>query len=376
MKLTATLLDEGGNLVTMDDVFWCRCPDDDRNLYRFGQVLEQGAKWSDTDPRTDQSHAFERACVSGECAIGPLDEDGCPGLELGNRAALIAEPLDGHPEVRGPRECGERIRVCVPPELSRQEAPLEELASGYREPTKVSTRAGDREDPGCLLLDGDDPEPALKIATDRPEDPEHNDASRRRQPDSDPIRSGERVADERATGDDLVGEGESEREVGVEVDDPPGLVPEVAPSDLDRSETDHDKEAESRGCGEYVRIGGEEVPELSERAHFCQLGVAERDESDMGGDEPKRPRSDPAVPMEQSILTDCSPSQGMRAMSTTMTNMRYAPVKPVSRPAAISKPPGAASEPRVSPVMTRASVTPKPRPASAANPSAIRGIGV
>lgn len=28
----------------------------------------------------------------------------------------------------------------------------------------------------------------------------------------------------------------------------------------------------------------------------------------------------------------------MRAMSTTMTNMRYAPVNPVSRPAAISKP--------------------------------------
>ena len=45
-------------------------------------------------------------------------------------------------------------------------------------------------------------------------------------------------------------------------------------------------------------------------------------------------------------------------------------MNPASRPPAISRSPGAAGEPRVSPVMTKASVAPRPRPVSAAQASA------
>ena len=58
-----------------------------------------------------------------------------------------------------------------------------------------------------------------------------------------------------------------------------------------------------------------------------------------------------------------------------MTNIRYAPVNPARRPPAMSQPPGVSSEPRVSPVMTRASTAPKPSPANAAQTSATHGRG-
>lgn len=106
----------------------------------------------------------------------------------------------------------------------------------------------------------------------------------------------ERVTDERPSGHDLVGEGERKGEVEVEVDDPPGLVFEVAPGDSDRSDPSQDHEAETDGSGQKIGIGGEEVPELAEWPSLRQLGVAEGDEDDMGPDEPQRPWRDPAVP--------------------------------------------------------------------------------
>ncbi len=110
------------------------------------------------------------------------------------------------------------------------------------------------------------------------------------------------MTDERHSGHDLVGEGEGQGEVEVEVDDPPGLVLEVAPGDPDRGDPGQDHETEADGSGQKVGVGGEKVPELAERPSLRQLGVAQRDEDDVGSDEPERPRCDPAVPANQPIL--------------------------------------------------------------------------
>jgi hypothetical protein len=59
-----------------------------------------------------------------------------------------------------------------------------------------------------------------------------------------------------------------------------------------------------------------------------------------------------------------------------MTNMRYAPEKPASRPPAINRPPGADSDPRLSPVTTNANVAPNPKPATPKQASATQLLGV
>jgi hypothetical protein len=70
-------------------------------------------------------------------------------------------------------------------------------------------------------------------------------------------------------------------------------------------------------------------------------------------------------PMSRSWPADVS-SHGKRATRTTMMSIRYAPVKPLSRPAAVSSPPGALSEPNDALRMAVPRVTPNPSPASAA----------
>jgi hypothetical protein len=56
--------------------------------------------------------------------------------------------------------------------------------------------------------------------------------------------------------------------------------------------------------------------------------------------------------------------------------MRYAPEKPASRPPAINRPPGADSDPRLSPVTTKAKVTPNPNPNTPKQASATHCLGV
>ncbi len=134
--------------------------------------------------------------------------------------------------------------------------------------------------------------------------PEHDDHPCGQAPDCDPHSFGEGVTDERSARRDLVGEREGQRQVRIEVDDPPGLILEVSASNSDRSDPRHDDEAEADGCGKEVGVGAEEDPELPERSDFCQLGIAECDEHDMDRDQPERPRTDAPVPTDESVLAD------------------------------------------------------------------------
>ena len=160
--------------------------------------------------------------------------------------------------------------------------------------------------PGRLLAHRGHPELMAQAADDRSDDPEQDHDPSGRGPDGDPHRPGERVADERPAGGDLVGERQCQPEVGVEVDDPPGLVLEVPPRQLDRGDPRHHQKPEADRGGQKVRIGGEEEPELAEHAHLGRLRIAERDEHDVGGDQRQRPWRDPPVPTEEPVLPDGS----------------------------------------------------------------------
>ena len=204
-----------------------RCPDDERDVDRCGQVLEEGAEGGDAHARPDQRHSVIGAHVMREGAVGAFDRHAGPGLECPDRPALVAEPLDGHPEVGRLGEGGQGVGVGVPPQLLGEEPPPEELAARDGQAIEPSPRADDREDPRRLLAHRRHPELMAQAAGDRSDEPEQDHHPGGRGPDGDPHRLGERVADERSAGGDLVGERQCQPEVGVEVDDPPGLVLEV-----------------------------------------------------------------------------------------------------------------------------------------------------
>src|ERR1700689_1803610 len=107
--------------------------------------------------------------------------------------------------------------------------PEEELAACYRELVEPASLADDRDHAGGLVADVGDPQLMPRAPPGWLEHPEDQDHARGARPDHDPQRPDQRVADERGAGDDLVGEGERQPEVEVEVHDPPGLVPEPLP---------------------------------------------------------------------------------------------------------------------------------------------------
>src|ERR1700679_4272301 len=80
-----------------------------------------------------------------------------------------------------------------------------------------------------------------------------------------PDHPGKGMTDKGATRHDLMSERKREREVGVEVDDPPRLVLEVATRDADRCDRDHNEKSETDDGREHVGVGGDKDPKLAQR---------------------------------------------------------------------------------------------------------------
>ena len=152
VELPATLFDEACELVAVHDVLRSRGTDDQRHIDRQGQILEEGAQRGDAHSGADQRDAIGWTRMWVNAPYGPSIATRVPGLS-GDGAALITQTLDGDPEVRRLRERGERVGVRVPPELLREEPPLEELTARDGEAIETTARTDDREHTRCLLAD-------------------------------------------------------------------------------------------------------------------------------------------------------------------------------------------------------------------------------
>ena len=112
------------------------------------------------------------------------------------------------------------------------------------------------------------------------------------------------MVQERDAGHHLVGEGEREGQVGVEVDDPPVLVGLALTHDAVRRDSDHHEEREGDHRGEDVGVVHDEDAKLLQRPDAVNLGVAQGYENDVQGDQDDRPAANATVPADQLVLAD------------------------------------------------------------------------
>src|SRR4051812_19715377 len=117
-----------GHLVAQDEVRGARAAQDDDDVGVLGQLLEQRADRRDADAGADEQHAVAVARVGGEHAVRALDREPRAGPQPRERGAVVAEGLDGDAQVARGRCRRQRVRVRLPPQAARQEAPLQELA--------------------------------------------------------------------------------------------------------------------------------------------------------------------------------------------------------------------------------------------------------
>ena len=213
LKPAAALPDQDGHLVPVHQVRGGRRADHDHHVDPGRQVLEQRAHRRNPDPGSEQRNPFAQARMTGERAVGALDSDPGARPQAGRRPALVAETLDGDPDVRRLRQGGQRVRVPLPPQ------PLVRKCQWKNWPPDTASRsrrapADHRDDPGRLLADLDDPEPvpqapprpAARPGTPAP-CPRWPPRSRSKRPD-------QRMADERGAGEDLVRERHRQPDVG------------------------------------------------------------------------------------------------------------------------------------------------------------------
>ena len=199
-----------------------------------GQVVEQRADRRDADAAGDEHDALGVPRVGREHAVRALGDDARAGAQPGERAAVVAEVLDRDAEVARVGAGRQRVGVGVPPHLRREEAPAEELPAADAQRVEVASADPDADRVARLADDGVHAQVVAQRAVDRGADAEHDEGAEGHGVHADPDPARPVVRGELLAEQHLVQEGERDREVEVEVRDPPGLVPHPAPGHAPR----------------------------------------------------------------------------------------------------------------------------------------------
>ena len=238
----------------------------------------------------------------GEGPVRPFDPHTRTGLEPSDGGAVVAHGLDRHPHHGRAGQGGERIGVGLPPQARGDKAPLEELAPAHPQAVQAPAPADDRVDAGRFLPHPLDAQLVAQVAGHGQGHPINDHHPGSSHPRRRPYGPGQGVADEAGAGGDLVGKGQGQGDVGVEVDHPPGLVLEAPAGDAHRGDGHHHQQGEGHRRGQDVGVGGQEHPQLAQRPGPRALGVAQRNEHHVGGDEAERPGGYAPVPAHQAVL--------------------------------------------------------------------------
>ncbi len=267
-----------------------------------GEFVEERTQRCDADSGREQGDFASFEDGSGEPAVGAFEQCGGAGPQGGQPAAAGAEVLRGDPQpvpVRGGRE-GERL--AARPARARDEPPDEELARRDGKPVEVPAAQVDRDDAAAFGHDPLDDQPVPGVEPSRPSDAEHEHGTRRGGVRGPPERGRRGGGGEVGAGPQLVRQGQAGAEVGVEVQQVPGLVAQPAPGRAHRRHGDHEQRDGSGGRQEHARVGRDQVPRLTKDAGAVGRRVAEGDEHDVGGQQGDRSEPDEPVPAGQLVL--------------------------------------------------------------------------
>ena len=287
-----------------DQLFGSGGAEDHDRIAIARKVLEQRTNCGDTDAPGDERHRRANTGVGCERSVGPLDCDTRAGPQSGDGRRIVTDAFHRKTDKRRSWPRRERERMRLPPHRFGQETPFEELATGDRKAIEMPAAADDRHSPRSLRADLHDLEAVTERAKQGQSEPVHENKACGRGPDHRPDQPRERVSDEGGPERDLVGERESEREVHEEVDGPPRLPPHPSANRMDRHDPDRDHHSERDRRRKHVRICPDERSDLVPHAGAGGLGEAEGEQDGVGDDQGDRPRGEPAVPGEKSVLSE------------------------------------------------------------------------
>ena len=107
-------------------------------------------------------------------------------------------------------------------------------------------------------------EPVVQAHPQGRQDPEDDDARRGHRPQRPPVRGRHGGGEEVRAGPQLMGQGEPDAEVGVQVQQVPRLVPQPAPRGAHRGDRQHGEQHRAGQGDQHPRVGDDQLPELVE----------------------------------------------------------------------------------------------------------------
>ncbi len=252
-------------------------------------------------------------------AVGALDEHPRPGPQRRQPGRGVTDRGGGQPERVAVRSGGQRVGVGPGPPAAVEEAPGEELPAASGEPVQVAAlevHAGHRR----RLLDDVADDQAVPVGPDhRHQHAEDEHRGQRGAVHAPPEDGRGRAPGEVRTGPQLVGERQAGAEVGVEVQQVPGLVAQSPPGSPDRGHHDH-AQREGAGRGQQHAGGVQDLVEEGADEAVAGVGqvVAGDDQQDVGDHQVER-----GEPRRFNRMATCCRSASWVATVTSATRARW-----------------------------------------------------
>ena len=235
---------------------------------------------------------------------GSLQEHPRPWPQRREPPDAVPVALRGDPQpVRGGRR-RQRVRVAAGPPRAVEEPPGEEVTRRCPEPGQGTAAHHHADGVRAFGDDGLDHEPVAQRPGQRHGHPPDKQGGGGRGPQRPPVHRGHGIAQEVLAGPELVRQGEADAEVGVQVQQVPGLVPEGTPRGPHGR--DHDR-GQRGGAGDREQHAGVvegEVDELTDHAVTVAGRVAEGDEHDVREHQVEGPEADEPVPAGELVLPE------------------------------------------------------------------------
>ena len=260
-----------------------------------GQLLEQRAERCDPDPAGDQQDARPRPPRAGQRAVRTLDVDPRAERNVLEPGGVVPEVLDRQAQpipVGGGRD---REWMGAPPAVAGQEPTDQVLARSDRQPVEVASGQVDRDDSGSLPDDVGDPQSVAQRGPDRLPEPEDEDGRDGQDIQPDPVQAGHRIVGEVGPDHELMGEGQGDGQVGVQVDPVPCLVRQASAGRPHRADRDRHEQREPGDRPQHERVRRDQRPGLADHRLAVAEPIADRRRQGMDTEQPDTAEPDPAV---------------------------------------------------------------------------------
>lgn len=238
--------------------------------------------------------------------VGAFDQHARAGSEPRQPMRAVTHDTRGDRQAAAPGVSGEREGVPACPPAAVEKPPDEELPGARTQAVECASAHPYDDAARPVVLDRRDADAVAHGSPQRHADTEDHHGSGGQRPQSPPVHTHPGVRGEVRPRPEHVRDREADAEVGVQVQQVPGLVAQTPPRAADARDDDENQQERAGGGEQHAGVVPREIPRLGEERHPRLLRVAHDEEDDVREHQPERPEPGDAVHARDRIAPDAA----------------------------------------------------------------------